>query len=51
MQTISTIQTTTMTMELRIKEIQETYNVLEEHSIKVREHLFKEHKMENEEIF
>uniref|UniRef100_A0A336M301 CSON011057 protein n=1 Tax=Culicoides sonorensis TaxID=179676 RepID=A0A336M301_CULSO len=38
MQTISTIQTTTMTMELRIKEIQETYNVLEEHSIKTIYH-------------
>lgn len=50
MQTISTIQTTTMTMELRIKEIQETYNVLEEHSIKVCFQLETE-KTENEEIF
>ena len=35
MQTINTIQTTTLTVELKVKEMQETYNVLEEHRIKV----------------
>lgn len=35
MQTISTIQTTTLTQELKINEMQQTYSVLEEHSIKV----------------
>lgn len=37
MQTISTIQTTTLTQELKINEMQQTYSVLEEHSIKVFE--------------
>ncbi|XP_058811885.1 dynein axonemal heavy chain 10 isoform X1 [Topomyia yanbarensis] len=35
MQTINTIQTTTLTVELRIHEMQETYNILQEHRIKL----------------
>lgn len=35
MQTISTIQTKTLTYEQRIHELQETYTVLAEHNIKV----------------
>lgn len=35
MQTIQTIQSTTLTVELKIHEIQEIYNILEEHRIKV----------------
>ncbi|XP_055533348.1 dynein axonemal heavy chain 10 [Wyeomyia smithii] len=35
MQTINTIQTTTLTVELKIHEMQEIYNVLQEHRIKV----------------
>uniref|UniRef100_A0A182TQL6 AAA+ ATPase domain-containing protein n=1 Tax=Anopheles melas TaxID=34690 RepID=A0A182TQL6_9DIPT len=34
MQTIQTIQSTTLTVELKIHEIQEIYNILEEHRIK-----------------
>jgi hypothetical protein len=36
MSTINTIQSTTLSVELKIKEMQETYNVLEEHRIQVR---------------
>ena len=35
MQTISTIQTTTLTHEIAIRELQETYTVLSEHNINV----------------
>lgn len=35
LQTISNIQSLTISVEIRIKEIQETYNVLEEHQLKV----------------
>nr|XP_029723837.1 uncharacterized protein LOC115264309 [Aedes albopictus] len=35
MQTINTVQTTTLTVELRIDEMQETYNILQEHKIKL----------------
>lgn len=35
MQTISTIQSTTLTHEIKIREIQETYTVLSEHNINV----------------
>lgn len=35
MSTINTIQSTTSSVELKIRDIQETYNVLEEHRIKV----------------
>jgi hypothetical protein len=35
MSTINSIQSTTLSVELKIKEMQETYNVLEEHRIKV----------------
>lgn len=35
MSTINTIQSTTLNVELKIKEMQETYNVLEEHRIQV----------------
>lgn len=43
MQTISTIQTTTLTQELKIHEMQQTYSVLEEHSIKVFDDRLKAH--------
>lgn len=36
MNAINTIQTTTLSVELKIKEMQETYNVMEEHRIKVK---------------
>lgn len=39
MQTINTIQTTTLTVELRIHEMQEIYNILQEHRIKVSSYL------------
>lgn len=35
MQTINTIQTTTLTVELRIHEMQEIYSIMQEHRIKV----------------
>lgn len=35
LQTISNIQSLTISVEIKIKEIQETYNVLEEHQLKV----------------
>lgn len=35
MSTINSIQSTTLSVELKIKEMQETYNVLEEHRIQV----------------
>lgn len=35
MQTISTIQTTTVSVEIKIKEMQETFNVLKDHNIPV----------------
>jgi hypothetical protein len=35
MSTINRIQSTTLSVELKIKEMQETYNVLEEHRIQV----------------
>lgn len=35
MQTISTIQSTTLTHEIAIREIEETYTVLSEHNIDV----------------
>lgn len=35
MSTINQIQSTTLTVELKIREMQEAYNVLEEHRIKV----------------
>lgn len=36
MSTINTIQSTTLSVELKIREMQETYNVLEEHRIQVK---------------
>lgn len=36
LQTITDIQSMTISVEIKIKEIQETYNVLEEHQLKVR---------------
>lgn len=38
MSTINTIQSTTLSVELKIRDMQETYNVLEEHSIQVRKY-------------
>jgi hypothetical protein len=38
MGTIQAIQSTTLSVELKIKEMQETFNVLEEHRIQVNEH-------------
>lgn len=35
MQTIAIVQTTTLTIEFKAREIQETFNVLEDHNIKV----------------
>lgn len=35
MSTINSIQSTTLSVELKIKEMQETFNVLEEHRIQV----------------
>lgn len=35
MSTINNIQSTTLSIELKIREMQETYNVLEEHRIQV----------------
>lgn len=40
MNAIKVIQSTTLSTELQIKEIQETYNILEEHQIKVIKFLF-----------
>lgn len=40
MQTIQTIQTTTLSVELKIHEMQEIYSILEEHRIKVGSLLF-----------
>lgn len=37
LQTIAQIQSMTISVEIKIKEIQETYNVLEEHQLKVME--------------
>lgn len=52
MNTINTIQSTTLSVELKIKEMQETYNVLEEHRIQVSilEMFFPEMKRENVEV-
>lgn len=40
LQTIASIQSLTISVEIRIKEIQETYNVLEEHQLKVIENMY-----------
>lgn len=45
MNTINTIQTTTLSVELKIKEMQETYNVMEEHRIKVNTISFNHHQI------
>lgn len=52
MSTINTIQSTTLSVELKIKEMQETYNVLEEHRIQVSilEMFSSEMKRENGEV-
>lgn len=36
MQTISIIQSTTLTVEIQVKEMQEIFSILEEHCIRVR---------------
>lgn len=40
MQTISIIQSTTLTIEYKVKEMQETFSVLQDHSIKVSSFIF-----------
>lgn len=40
MQTIATIQTRSLTAELKIHEMQETYTILSEHNIKVSKRCF-----------
>jgi hypothetical protein len=51
MGTIQAIQSTTLSIELKIKEMQETFNVLEEHRIQVNERLLQARKKEIEFLY